>query len=295
MYHLVCRQILSTLITVGLLSACVSNAPPQSLALGESIAIQPPVVKRLDVKVDSKAKRRSRGVVLGAAGAVGGAAVGAVGGAVYGMACGPMAWVCAPLAAVAGAGIGLVGGGGLGVATGRGGISGEKAEQFNEFTAQWIDEDELKMKLHEQFTASADSHWVIDRESPNTAILVIRSLRFAQEPGDNVQLVLDVEMEVILGDRAETFEFEHVGELRHVDDWLANGGECFQLEVDAAIEEVTRGMIVHLAPHDEVGERPSASLYRHPTNLCCSDPWVDHIPGEVVNKGTLDQPSTVAR
>ena len=249
------RRTLCTLMTVGLLSACVSNAPPPRLALGESIAIQPPVINRLDVKVDSKTKRRSKGVVLGTLGAVGGAAVGAVSGAVFGMACGPAAVLCAPLGAVVGAGVGLVGGGAMGGAyAGRGGISGEKAKQFNEAATHLIDEDGLELKLHKRFVASAGSHWVIEGNSSNTAKLVVGSLRFAQERGDNVRLVLDVEMDVNLGGRAETFEFKYAGKLRHVDDWLANDGERFQLEIDTAIEEVTRKMIVSLVPGPRLAE-----------------------------------------
>lgn len=252
MYNLF-RQTLSTLITVGLLAACVSNAPPPRLALGESIAIQPPVINRLDVRVDSKTKRRSKGVAFGTLGAVGGAAVGAATGAVFGMACGPMALVCVPLGAVVGAGVGLVGGGAMaGTYAGRGGISGEKAKQFNEATIHLIDEDGLARKLHERFVASANSHWVIEGNSSNTAKLFVRSLRFAQQRGDNVRLVLDVEMDVNLGGRAETFEFKYAGRFQHVDDWLANDGERFQLEIDTAIEDVIRKMIASLVPEPSI-------------------------------------------
>ena len=246
MYRLV-RRILSPIMTVGLLSACVSNSPPLHLAGGESIAIQPPLVQRVNVGVDSKLARRSRGTALATLGAVGGTAVGAVGGAVFGLvSCGPAALVCMPLSAVGGAGLGLVAGGGMGAATGRGGISGKKATEFNEVAGQLIDRDRLGMSLHETFTASASSHWILEDTSPNTVKLVIRSLRFVQEPGDIVQLVLDIEMRLDVAQRSATFEFKHVGELQHVDDWLANDGERFHLEVNAAIENVTREMITGL-------------------------------------------------
>jgi hypothetical protein len=240
----VCKQLFTVFLSILFLSACASNSVPPSLERGESIAIQPPTLSRLDVTVDSKTEKAAKGVALGTVGAIGGAALYGASGAVLGLSCGPLAIVCSPMAAAAGIVVGGVGGGAMGaVYGGRGGISGAKAKRFNEITSQSIDAVSIEMQLHDQFNEMISQSWVLDSNSPNTIVVNIRSVHFKQHSKERVQLVFDSEMEVDFGGRTDKFRFTHSGMTRHVDEWLSDDGSRFQREMDAAIENVTYTMI----------------------------------------------------
>ena len=242
------KQLFIPVLLALLLPACVSAPYPPSLERGEAIAIQAPSFSGLDITVDSKATKTGKGVVLGAAGALGGAALGGVTGAIAGFSCGPLFIVCGPVAAAAGIVIGGVGGGAAGaVYGGRGGISGDKAKQFNEITAQLIDADKLELQLHDRLSASISERWIVDRDSSNTVALNIKSLYFEQGRKEFVRLVFDSEMEVHFGGKTSRVKYKHVGAPRYVDDWLADDGKRFQSEIDAAIENVTHTMVGKLA------------------------------------------------
>jgi hypothetical protein len=240
----VCKQLFTVLLSILFLSACASNSVPPSLERGESISIQPPQLSRLDVTVDSKTEKAGKGLALGTVGAIGGAAVYGAAGAIVGLSCGPMFFVCSPIAAATGIVLGGVGGGTMGaVYGGRGGITGHKAKRFNEITPQLIDSVSIEMQLYDQFTELVSESWILDSNSPNTIVINIRSVYFKQHSKERVQLVFDSEMEVDFGGRTDKFRFKHSGTPRHVDDWLSNDGIRFKREVDAAIEDVTSTMI----------------------------------------------------
>ena len=152
MINVVCREIFAVFLSILFLSACACNSAPPSLERGESVSIQPPRLSRLDVTVDSKTEKAGKGLALGTVGAIGGAALYGAGGAVLGLSCGPMFFVCSPLAAAAGVVVGGVGGGAMGAAYGgTGGISGNKAKRFNEMTSELIDAVSIETQLHDQF------------------------------------------------------------------------------------------------------------------------------------------------
>jgi hypothetical protein len=243
----VCKQLFTVLLSTLFLSACASNSVPPSLERGESISIQPPQLSRLDVTVDSKTEKAGKGLALGTVGAIGGAAVYGAAGAIVGLSCGPMFFVCSPMAAAAGIVVGGVGGGAMGAAYGgRGGISGDKAKRFNEITSQSIDAVSIEMQLHDQFNELATERWNLDNNSANTIAISIRSVHFKQHSKERVQLVFDSEMEVDFGGKTDKFRFKHLGTPQHVDVWLFDDGIRFQWELDAAIENVTDTMIARL-------------------------------------------------
>jgi hypothetical protein len=238
-------------LSILFLSACASNSAPPSLERGDSIAIQPPKLSRLDVTVDSKVEKAGKGLALGTVGAIGGAALYGASGAVLGLSCGPMFFVCSPMAAAAGIVVGGVGGGAMGVVYGgTGGITGHKAKRFNEITPQLIDAVAIERQLYDQFNELVSESWILDSNSPNTVVINIRSVYFKQHSKERVQLVFDSEMEVDFAGRTDKFRFKHSGTPRHVDDWLSNDGERFQREMDAAIEKVTDTMIARLGSDD---------------------------------------------
>ena len=243
----VIKQLFSVFMSILFLSACASNSVPPSLERGNSISIQPPHLSHLDVTVDSKTEKVGKGLALGTVGAIGGAALIGASGAVVGLSCGPMFFVCSPLAAAAGIVVGGVGGGAMGaVYGGTGGISGDKAKRFNEITSKLIDADSIEAQLHNQFKESVTEIWILDSNSPNTIAISISSVHFKQHSKERVQLVFDSEMEVDFGGQTEKFKFEHSGTPQHVDVWLSHGGKRFQWEMDAAIENVTTTMIARL-------------------------------------------------
>ena len=236
-----------TVVPILLLSACVSNSRQPSLAQGESIYVSPPIVKHFDVSVDSRSVRAGKGAALGVVGVVGGAAVGGVAGAIFGLGCGPLAFVCSPLFAAAGVGVGGVGGGIVGAGYGgRGGISGDKAKLFNEATERLFNKSVIETQLGKQFVEQADKYWIVENDSPNIITIYLKSLRFEQTSGEHVQLIVHAEMKVQLDSGTGSFEFDHIGKTRYVDDWLANDGESLQLEVDAAIQMLAHGMVEKL-------------------------------------------------
>jgi hypothetical protein len=247
MVNAMVKQIFAISLSILFLTACASHSPPPSLERGESIAIQPPQLSRLDVTVDSKTVKAGKGLALGTVGAIGGAALYGTGGALLGLSCGPLFIVCSPMAAAAGIVAGGVGGGVLGAAYGgRGGISGDKARRFNEITSQSIDAVSIEMQLYDQFNELVSESWILDSNSPNTIVINIRSVYFEQHSKERVQLVFDSEMEVDFAGRTDKFRFKHAGTPRHVDDWLSDDGNRFQREMDAAIENVTSTMIARL-------------------------------------------------
>jgi hypothetical protein len=247
----VCKQLFTVFLSILFLSACASNSAPPSLERGDSIAIQPPKLSRLDVTVDSKVEKAGKGLALGTVGAIGGAALYGASGAVLGLSCGPMFFVCSPMAAAAGIVVGGVGGGAMGaVYGGTGGITGHKAKRFNEITPQLIDAVAIERQLYDQFNELVSESWILDSNSPNTVVINIRSVYFKQHSKERVQLVFDSEMEVDFAGRTDKFRFKHSGTPRHVDDWLSNDGERFQREMDAAIEKVTDTMIARLGSDD---------------------------------------------
>ena len=248
MINSISKQLFTPILLALLLPACVSTPDLPSLERGESIAIQAPSLSGLDATVDSTAKKAGKGVLLGAAGAIGGAALGGVTGVIAGFSCGPLFIVCGPMAAAAGIVVGGVGGGTMGaVYGGRGGIPGDKAKQFNEITERLIDADKLELQLHNQLSASISETWTVDRDSSNTVALNIKSLYFEQRPREFVQLVFESEMEVNFGGKTSTVKYKYVGAPRYVDDWLADDGKQFQSEIDVAMENVTYTMVSKLA------------------------------------------------
>lgn len=249
---LISKQLVTIILSAVLLSACASNPAPPKLSRGQSVSILSPQLNRLDTRVDSKSEKAGKGVVLGTLGAVGGAALGGITGAVLGMGCGPMFFVCAPLAAAAGVVAGGVGGGAMGVVYGgTGGIAGAKAKQFNEISARLIDADQLAVQLHEQMSASAGRNWILDNNSANTVKPIIKLLHFAQLPKEHLQLVLDAEMEVGFGGRMSKFEFRYTGPSFNVDDWLSEDGKRIQQEIAIAIENVADTLIWQLVPNED--------------------------------------------
>jgi hypothetical protein len=243
----VCKQLFTVLLSILFLSACASNSVPPSLERGESISVHSPKLSRLDVRVDSKTEKAGKGIALGTVGAISGAALVGAGGAIIGLSCGPMFFVCSPLAAAAGVVVGGVGGGAMGATyAGTGGISGDKAKRFNEITSQLIDAVSIETQLHDQFNESVTEVWILDNNSPNTIAINIRSVHFKQHSKERVQLVFDSEMEVDFGGRTGKFKFKHSGTPQHVDEWLSDDGKRFQQEMDAAIENVTSTMMARL-------------------------------------------------
>ncbi|TDJ36785.1 MAG: hypothetical protein E2O54_16450 [Gammaproteobacteria bacterium] len=239
-----------------LLSACASNAPVPRLATGESIAVHQPVIKRVDSAVDSKTTRAGKGAALGVVGAVGGAALGSSMGGLLGFACGPAAIICVPVGLAAGAAIGGVGGGVLGIAAGgRGGISGDKADRFNEIASGLMDEASLATQLHDQFSATARQYWVLRDDSANTVLLKVNSLQFKQPGDEDIQLVVNAEMQVEFGGPVETVEVEHVGARRHVDYWVDGEGDNFRSEIDLALHAVAQKMVDRMVDHGRIAQR----------------------------------------
>lgn len=243
----VIRRFALIVVPVVLLSACVNNAPQPSLARGKSISVIPPLVRHLDVTVDSKAKRVGKGAALGVVGVIGGAGIGGLCGAIIGLACGPGAIVCSPLFAAAGIGIGGVGGGAMGAAYGgRGGISAVKTKAFNEATTRVFDKPSLEIQLSNQFVEQASNYWTIKSDTPNTVAISIKSLRFEQTPGELIKLVIHAEMKVQLAGITRKFQYNHSSETKNVDDWLADDGKSLQVELDVAIQKLTHRMVGQL-------------------------------------------------
>jgi hypothetical protein len=250
------KRHISIACLVSLLCACSNTSPVPTLPAGESIAIRQPVVKHVDSAVASKAQRAGRGAALGAVGAVGGAAVGSSMGGLLGFACGPAAIICVPIGLAAGAGIGGVGGGIVGVSYGaRGGISGDKAEEFNEIAAELMDTTRLGNQLQSRFGASASRYWVLREDSANIIVLEVNSLNFEQVGGEDIQLSMKVQMRVASNGRVETVTVEQVGARRHIDYWLDREGENFQAEIDIAMREVVWTMVNRLVDHGPIAQR----------------------------------------
>ena len=250
------KRYISIVCLVSLLGACSNTSPLPALPAGESMAIRQPVVKRVDSAVASKALRAGRGAALGAVGAVGGAAVGSSMGGLLGFACGPAAIICVPLGLAAGAGIGGVGGGIVGVSYGaRGGISGDKAGEFNEIAAELMDETRIGNQLHGHFSTSASRYWVLREDSANIIVLEVNSLKFEQLGGEDIQLSMKAQMRVASNGGVETVSVEQVGARRHIDYWIDREGENFQAEIDLAMREVVATMVNRLVDHSPIAQR----------------------------------------
>ncbi len=234
------------------------TATPQgpTLATGESIRINEPLIRSLDSGVASKAQRAGRGAALGAVGAVGGAALGSSMGGLFGMACGPAAIICVPVALAAGAGIGGAGGAVIGAGYGgTGGITGEKAERFNALAETVMDEARLAVELHDRTTEIAGHYWDVRADSDNFAALELTSLHFKQPGGEHIQLIAKASLRVMLSGRAKTLEIRHEGPGRHIDDWLDDDGVALATEVERAMSEVALSAVQRIAQQTRVAGR----------------------------------------
>jgi hypothetical protein len=250
------KQLVTITSLAVLLSACATSGPVPTLPAGKSMTVAQPVIKRIDSAVDSKAMRAGRGAALGAVGAVGGAAVGSSMGGLLGFACGPAAIICVPVGLAAGAGIGGVGGGVMGAGYGgQGGISGDKAKQFNAVAAELMDEAQLGNRLHTQFSASASEHWVLGDDGDNTVVLEINSLQFKQLGNEEIQLSIKAEMHVASNGRTRTVAVEQDGVRRHIDYWLDGEGGNFRAEIEDAMQAVAQTMVNRMVAPEQIAQR----------------------------------------
>jgi len=237
------------ILSVTLLSGCATTSAPPTLPHGESIAIRSAEIGRVDTSVDSKAKAAGKGAALGVVGAVGGVVLGGLGGAVVGMACGPLAIFCVPMAAAAGAGAGGVTIGAMGMAAGgRGGITGNKADAFNELASARIDQDEARTTLNDLFTQQAGQYWDVQGASKNNVIVRIESLHFEQPGNEQIRLVLRSEMDLIFGDQKRTLHLQEATPTRHVDYWIDANGANLAAELEQTVQAMAHAMVSRIAP-----------------------------------------------
>lgn len=237
-----CRQ-LTILVLIILSSACAST-PRISLPAGASISIAPVELRRIDTRVVSKTESTTKSVAFGIIGAVGGTAVGVVAGFGVGiMSCGPAFFICSPLAAL---GMGVMGAGGgavLGVELGGEGIQSAKAKQFNEFSAQLIQQDQVQTQFRDKFRDKADQIWVLDGHSSNTLAVKIGSIWFKVLDKEHVQLQIHSSMKIVSGKNADIFKYKYAGDSQHIDYWLASNGRNIMHEMNTAIETITKKLV----------------------------------------------------
>lgn len=249
MKTIIFRHFAATLLSVSLLAACASTPAPPTLRHGEPISIRSDDQGRVDVSVDSKATKAGKGAAAGFAGAVGGVVLGGFGGAVAGMACGPLAFVCVPVAAAAGAGAGGVTGGAMGASyAGRGGVSGPKAEIFNELAVSALDQQRAMSALRGRFEQQASLYWDVRNDSANQVVVRMTSLHFEQPGNEQIRLVLRAEMDLTFGERTRTIHLQEATPARHVDYWIADNGAKLGTELDAILHAMAYAMVGRITP-----------------------------------------------
>lgn len=230
-------------------AAAPRHAPLTPIPPGNQIRV---VIDVLDVESPDAwdtGEAMGRGAAAGAGGAfVGGAVVGLE----FTIACGPLFYICAPLAAVGAAGAAAVGGVGGSIHGAAIALPAEKANALEGLIKEYLSNKDILDVMRNDFAQRQQGRWqLVESSSAPVVELGVEALGLDQFAGDELMIRMTSYLRVRYGpDEREVTKRMLVNaksERHHVDYWIADSGANLEAELNAVLAENSRQIVAVLS------------------------------------------------